>query len=122
MTLEIFRYHIAGTHGRYSTCKVRSWKHGDNVVAVVTEIPGNPGPSVTNSAEDLWRTWCTEHGHKLEDVVKFEHYPRSAGFEPTLDGVKVTKKAGQYAASWFPVTRTQFHEMTGKTMKDAGLD
>ncbi len=122
MKVEIFTYKIGGFGTRTSTCKVTSWRHGDNVIAVATETSDNPGPSVTNSAEDLWRAWCEQHGHKIGDVVKFEHYPRSIGFDLTLDGVTITEKAGQYRAGWFPVTKTQFYEMTGKTVRDAGLE
>src|SRR6185503_8773416 len=62
-------------------CRLRFFEAptGD-VVVVATELPDNPGMSITNAAEELAGTVCRDYGIDPERLVWVEHYPeRLAG-------------------------------------------
>jgi hypothetical protein len=46
-------------------------------IFVATELPDNPGTSVTNSAEHLATAMREEYRLKPEDVIWIEHYPEA---------------------------------------------
>lgn len=60
-------YHSSGM------CRLRVWKSDDLHVAVVTEIPDNPGVSVTNAAEFILDRL---HAAFPGPLVVLEHYHR----------------------------------------------
>jgi hypothetical protein len=50
-------------------------------VVIATELPENPGASVTNAAERYASAICEEYGIPPKDLVWIEHYP------PEMDGM-----------------------------------
>jgi hypothetical protein len=46
-------------------------------VFVATELPDNPGTSVTNYAEHLATAMRRQYGLKAEEVIWIEHYPEA---------------------------------------------
>jgi hypothetical protein len=69
-------YHYKGFHGCASKCGLRILRLTDRRVAVIcSELPDNPGTSVTNFAEDLAGLVCAQHGINPEHLVWIEHYP-----------------------------------------------
>lgn len=79
---EVDRWQYPSRCGRgWGVCRLRIWRSPDGVdaqafVAVVTELPDNPGPSITNSAESIiLRLQDTLPGY----LLVFEHYPAVPG-------------------------------------------
>jgi len=69
----IYRYR--GLHGCHCKCGLRITALADGRVAVIcTELPDNPGTSVTNYAEQLATLVCAERGIAPEKLVWIEHY------------------------------------------------
>jgi hypothetical protein len=63
-----------GYHGCQSHCRLQVFRDGATFVAVVEELPDNPGTSVTNSAEILAKKICTECACTPSTLMIFEHY------------------------------------------------
>jgi hypothetical protein len=72
-------------HAHLRTWAARFARTGDGMLAVVTELAGNPGVSVTNGAR--WIMNALMRSYPGEDIVLFEHYPAYAGETEHLDGV-----------------------------------
>lgn len=49
----MIKHNFAGLHGFYSVCGIEFFQDGDLLTVVLTELPNNPGTSVTNCAEQL---------------------------------------------------------------------
>ena len=61
-----------------SYCDIEAHRRSDGkYVFVATELPDNPGTSVTNFAEHLATAMCKQHHLKPEDVIWIEHYPEA---------------------------------------------
>ena len=71
---SVYRYR--GFRGCDCKCSLRIERlHDGRVVVICTELPDNPGTSITNFAEDLAGLVCTDYGIKPEQLVWIEHYP-----------------------------------------------
>ena len=117
-----YAYHINGRPAAFkSLCRIQWWKHGNIDCVVATELSTNPGPSVTNSAEDLWTTFCTENGLDIQTTRKFEYYPNGVEHGLTVDGVNISFDDEEPRASWYPVTPNQFYELTGKRISELNV-
>ena len=87
-----------------STCHVRAWRNGDQLVVMATELPDNPGTSVTNSwgqpvdlAKQVLRAFGAEligAGALYESIVWVEHWPERDGFPEHWDRVWLKPRYG----------------------------
>jgi hypothetical protein len=72
------RYNYKGFWGCDSCCDIEvHWRTDGKYVFIATEVPDNPGTSVTNFAENLATAMRRQHGLKPEDVIWIEHYPEA---------------------------------------------
>jgi len=72
------RYNYKGFWNCDSFCDIEVHRRGDGkYVFVATELPDNPGTSVTNFAEHLATAMRSRYGLKPEDVIWIEHYPEA---------------------------------------------
>ena len=62
-------------------CRVRI--NGNTVIA--TELPDNPGMSITNAAASVAMQVCQCYEIPLEQLIWIEHYPAESGHEETFD-------------------------------------
>lgn len=97
---EIFNY--ATQHGLHdllghptklqsnARCRVRI--SGSTVIA--TELPNNPGMSLTNAAASAAVQVCQYYEIPLEKLVWIEHYPEETGHEETFDLVHFSLNNG----------------------------
>src|SRR6266567_3180108 len=73
MTIDM-TYPFLGFWDYPSTCRIRVFKEDDRRVVIATELPDNPGTSITNAAEmiatELWR-----RVGRLCEYTWIEHYP-----------------------------------------------
>jgi len=73
-TEVIHRYKPFGS-GIEARCRLQVHRHEGQTVAIVTELPDNPGMSVTNAAEWLLPALAQQYGLP-DDTVWIEHYER----------------------------------------------
>lgn len=60
-------------------CRLRIYKITlDQVVVIVSELPDNPGCSITDEASKLINLVCYQYGLAAYKVMWVEHYPASA--------------------------------------------
>jgi len=78
-----------GYHGCASRCRLRVYQHGTTTVLLVSEIPENPGTSITNRAEALATALVRQYAQG-PDWVWIEHYPPQGGLEERLHEVRFT--------------------------------
>lgn len=65
--------------GLSSRCRIRVYvpeEESDAPVVICSELPNNPGPSITNSVESIAAQVI--RGHHLEIPVWIEHHPKEA--------------------------------------------
>jgi len=69
-------YHYKGYHGCPSKCGLDIYVRGDRAIVVFTELPDNPGTSITNMIEVLATQIYHERLRKLspENIKFIEHY------------------------------------------------
>ena len=74
------RYDYRGFWNCDSRCDIEAHRRSDGrYVFVATELPDNPGTSVTNFAEHLATTMRRQYGLKPDQVIWIEHYPEAKG-------------------------------------------
>src|SRR5215471_7580512 len=72
------RYNYKGFWGCDSCCDIEVHRRSDGkYVFIATEVPDNPGTSVTNFAEHLATAMRKPYGLKPEDVIWIERYPEA---------------------------------------------
>lgn len=72
------RYNYKGFWNCDSCCDIEVHRRSDGkYVFVATELPDNPGTSVTNFAEHLATAMRSQYALKPEDVIWIEHYPEA---------------------------------------------
>ena len=72
------RYDYKGFWNCDSRCDIEVRRRSDGkYVFVATELPDNPGTSVTNFAEHLATAMRRQYGLKPEELVWIEHYPEA---------------------------------------------
>jgi hypothetical protein len=72
------RYDYKGFWGCDACCDIEVHRRSDGkYVFITTELPNNPGTSVTNFAEHLATAMRRQHGLKPEDFIWIEHYPEA---------------------------------------------
>lgn len=52
---------------------------------IATELPDNPGMSLTNAAASVAMQVCQYYEISLKQLVWIEHYPEETGHEETFD-------------------------------------
>ena len=72
------RYNYNGFRGCDSWCDIEVQRRNDGkYVFVATEVPDNPGTSVTDFAEQLATAMRRQRGLKPEDVIWIDHDPEA---------------------------------------------
>ena len=73
MTVFVYK----GYHGCESKCEIEIQRmiYVGRVVVVATELPDNPGTSITNMAEQLATQVCRAQNIAPQHLVWIEHYP-----------------------------------------------
>jgi len=72
------RYDYKGFWNCDSCCDIEVHRRSDGkYVFVATELPGNPGTSVTNFAEHLATAMRRQFGLRPAEVIWIEHYPEA---------------------------------------------
>jgi hypothetical protein len=109
-----------------ATCRIRVYQLADGVIVVIaTELPDNPGASITNAAEILatdMRRWFVVPGGGL---LWIEHYQDRAmiGGRPqqkqSFDRVFFRWNGQQYDdPDWKPFSREQVETLIGELLTD----
>lgn len=125
------------SNGSQSKCRVRVYSPDDAArdshVVIVTELPDNPGSSVTNSAEVIAAEVMARF-HLQPPVVFVEHYPRDGGIPggESFDLVvfshceirRIARVAGVMIrelgppAAWKPLDRITVETLVGAPLRD----
>ncbi len=74
------RYNYKGFWNCDSCCDIEVHRRSDGkYVFIATELPDNPGTSVTNFAEHLATAMRGQYSLKPDQVIWIEHYPDAKG-------------------------------------------
>ena len=73
------RFEYTGFHGSPGTCEIKIVHALGLAFVICSEIPDNPGRSVTNMAEAIATAVCKEYDLNPNRMVWIEHYPPSHG-------------------------------------------
>lgn len=100
--------------GSQVRCRLRLYQHGGRRVALVSELPDNPGASVTNAAETIASLVSGRWGFE----VWIEHYPER-GVPPLPETFDVVTFSGSYLAltrppRWHRITREAVAALIGE--------
>jgi len=69
-------YEFTAATGVKASCGLRIVRDGEQTVVVLTELPDNPGMSVTNAAEEIATQVRREFGLDPDQTRWIEHYPK----------------------------------------------
>jgi hypothetical protein len=90
--MKIPRFEFPGLYGRRARCGLERIDLSDGrVLIIATELPNNPGVSITNFAEDLAIIVCRRLVIDPTKLVWIEHYP--AQDCPVCDGTRRKRHA-----------------------------
>jgi len=82
----MLRFEYRGFHGNPAVCGLEIQPLADGRTLVIcTELPENPGTSVTNFAEQLATLVVQQFDIAPDKLVWIEHYPASASHGPNPD-------------------------------------
>ncbi len=95
---------------------LRLYQEGEQHVAVVTEVPGNPGLSVTNAIKRITRYLTERFGVEDEHLALFEVWPSGALEGITLCWSRVDSPGGDPDCA--PTTRGAVEAIIGGTLGD----
>jgi hypothetical protein len=103
---EIYRF--KGYWGCDSRCGLRFFRRGPRALVIFTELPDNPGTSVTNFIEGLATAIRRERCPDLvpQRLYVVEHYLKRPNHEETWDAVKLRWDEAQDAycePQWRPL-------------------
>lgn len=74
--METCRFEFTGLHGRPAACGIERIDLPDGrVVIITTELPENPGVSITDFAKQLAGIVCQRFSIDPKKLVWIEHYP-----------------------------------------------
>lgn len=104
-------------------CLVRIWDTGTISVVVLTELPDNPGMSVTNACEDVASRVVQDFGINPQRTRFIEHYPEEKmtyhGQEhvrkETFDEIFLTWDRNNRASvpKWKPLVKEEVERLVG---------
>lgn len=112
---EVYTYKPYG-HGIQARCGVQVFETRKRDVLVLTELPDNPGMSVTNYSESLVTELLARH-ERLDPLrlAVIEHYPETFDVDETLDYVICDFRGRQCVrVSWRRLTRREVERMIGE--------
>ena len=120
----IHPYKDAG--GRSAHCRVRIYlpdDPGDALVVICSELPNNPGGSITNSA-DVIAAGVIRANELPTPLVWIEHWPKesSGGGEETFDLVVFSSSKVAEMALYHGQTRAWIGEPTWKALDRAAVE
>lgn len=94
-------------------CRVRI--NGNVVIA--TELPDNPGQSITNAADVLAMQVCQYYGIPPAQLVWIEHYPEQPNHEETLDRVEFLVEHQTLSnPQWQRISKADVAQLFGSTI------
>jgi hypothetical protein len=118
-----------GYHGSPSQCRIRLYEHasGDGrVVVIATELPSNPGTSITNRAEHLAGEVCRRYSLDPARLLWIEHYPdrrvlgrklRDPLLEEHFDVVSFHREGAVFSKpKWTRLRREQVERLIGQAL------
>jgi len=120
---DLLYYYRCGLLQALACCRVRIWeRYGEPPVVVATELPDNPGMSITNAAAqlaaDVWDLLgCPERG-----LTWIEHYPQQ-GPEPhereSFAAVSFTWTGGSFSEpQWRHLTQEAVEALIGGPLEE----
>jgi hypothetical protein len=118
---DIERYAYPGYHGYESACGLRIWQQERESVVMATELPDNPGTSITNRAEAL----AMQVYHEFELWPPFtrwiEHYPPDGPYDETFAEVtfSIDPQKGLTRPKWRALTCEDAERLIGEPLPDA---
>ena len=90
---KIVTFRMGNPGGPVGHCQVQLFRPSDGtIVMVATELDDNPGPSITNAAENAFKNACDKFEVLPRLVTWIEHY--SHGGEDTFDLVRFSFNTG----------------------------
>jgi hypothetical protein len=112
---EVYSYKPHG-HGIQARCGVQVFETRQRDVLVLTELPDNPGMSVTNYSEGLVTELLARHERlNPQRLAVIEHYPASSKDDETHDHVICDFRGRQcIRVSWRRLTRREVDRLIGE--------
>ena len=115
-----------GTGGRAARCRVRIFLPGevcDAPVVICSELPNNPGGSITNSAEAI-AAGVIQANELHTPLVWIEHWPEEStnGGEETFDLVVFSSYKVEETAPYLGEVRAGIGEPTWKPLDHATVE
>lgn len=125
--LADFQHHYRGAMGCRSVCRIRVYQRERGMTVVIaTELPDNPGTSITNWAEFLATELRRRFVAPGAGLAWIEHDPERPGLmgDPPLpeqfDRVRFRwDGAHDRTPDWRPVSRAQVAALLGEPLRDA---
>lgn len=129
-----FRYkpQNAGIEAR---CRLRVYQESGKTIFLLTELPENPGMSVTNAADQIATWLVADNNVKPENAIFIEHYPADdTRPQDTYDLINFTwgERQGKWYATipqWRRLTLEEAEILTGanlspmnRALADFGLE
>jgi hypothetical protein len=118
---DVFLYR--GFHACPSYCWLRIYTAPGQSVVLATEMPDNPGTSITNAAERLAMEVTRTFGLALDTLTWIEHYPEREGrnrhppLPASFDLVTFTPTAqGLRSPQWRRLSQAQVEAMLGQPL------
>jgi hypothetical protein len=123
-------FHYSGYFGCASRCRLR-WIRREHagqikVVVIATELPDNPGTSITNRAEHLASEICRCFGVDPSELILVEQYPSSSARRHALRGslraerfdlVAFELEGGTFKRpKWIPVRKELVESLIGQPL------
>ena len=118
-------HHYKDTGGRSAHCRVQIYLHEDtrdDPVVICSELPNNPGGSITNSAEVI-AAGVIRANELPTPLVWIEHWPKesSDGGEETFELVVFSSYEVVERAPYLGETRARIGDTTWKTLDRASV-
>ncbi|MGB3298592.1 MAG: hypothetical protein WBA76_10015 [Phormidesmis sp.] len=83
---------------------------------MVSELPDNPGMSVTNAAGALAMQVCQYYEIEPQKLIWIEHYPEEPTHEETFDRVTFSFDSGRLAdPQWRRIAKEEAHQLLQST-------
>jgi hypothetical protein len=105
-------------------CLVRIWDGVEAIVVILTELPANPGRSVTNACEDIATSLVQDFGINPQHTRFIEHYPEEKTMhygrehvrEETFDEIFFTWDSRNRADKphWKPLSNVEVDRLVGE--------
>lgn len=94
--------------GGKSPQPTKCWVRVNGSTVIASELPDNPGMSITNAAIEVAMQVATHYKIPLGELVWVEHYPQEQEWQETFSRVYFSVIKGQLAApQWFHITKQQ---------------